>query len=54
MKHVGLNVASDSLMTLAYGIDGGFVLVSADEPECHSSQMNKTTDYSRDLPISHA
>ena len=39
MKHVGLNVASDSLMTLAYtGIDGGFVLVSADEPECHSSQ----------------
>lgn len=39
MKHVGINVASDSLMTLAYtGIDGGFVLVSADEPECHSSQ----------------
>ena len=39
MKHVGVNVASDSFMTLAYtGVDGGFVLVSADEPECHSSQ----------------
>jgi len=39
MKHVGVNVASDSLMTLAYtGINGGFVLVSADEPDCHSSQ----------------
>ena len=39
MKHVGVNVASDSLMTLAYtGVDGGFVLVSADEPDCHSSQ----------------
>lgn len=39
MKHVGVNVASDSLMTLAYtGVDGGLVLVSADEPDCHSSQ----------------
>lgn len=39
MKHVGVNVASDSFMTLAYtGVDGGFVLVSADEPDCHSSQ----------------
>ncbi len=39
MKHVGLNVASDSLMTLAYtGVDGGLVIVSADEPDCHSSQ----------------
>jgi len=39
MKHVGLNVASDSLMTLSYtGVEEGFVLVSADEPDCHSSQ----------------
>jgi len=39
MKHVGVNVAADSLMTLAYtGVNGGFVLVSADEPDCHSSQ----------------
>ena len=39
MKHVGVNVAADPLMTLAYtGIKGGFVLVSADDPEMHSSQ----------------
>ena len=39
MKHVGLNVASDPLMTLAYtGIKGGFVLVVADDPSVHSSQ----------------
>ena len=44
MKHVGLNVASDSFMTLAYtGVDGGFVLVSADEPDCHSSQNEQDT-----------
>ena len=39
MKHVGLNVASDLVMTLAYaGVRGGFVIVTADDPECHSSQ----------------
>ena len=39
MKHVGLNVASDPFMTLAYtGIKGGFVLVVADDPSVHSSQ----------------
>lgn len=39
MKHVGLNVASDTLMTLAYmGVKGGLVIVSADDPSCHSSQ----------------
>jgi len=39
MKHVGLNVASDPLMSLAYtGIKGGFVLVVADDPFSHSSQ----------------
>jgi indolepyruvate ferredoxin oxidoreductase alpha subunit len=39
MKHVGLNVASDMLMTLAYaGVRGGYVIVTADDPECHSSQ----------------
>jgi indolepyruvate ferredoxin oxidoreductase alpha subunit len=39
MKHVGLNVASDMVMTLAYvGVRGGFVIVSADDPECYSSQ----------------
>ena len=39
MKHVGLNVASDPFMTLAYtGIKGGFVIVVADDPNVHSSQ----------------
>ncbi len=39
MKHVGVNVAADPLMTIAYtGINGGLVLVSADEPGLHSSQ----------------
>jgi indolepyruvate ferredoxin oxidoreductase alpha subunit len=39
MKHVGLNVAADALMTFAYvGVRGGYVIVTADDPECHSSQ----------------
>jgi len=39
MKHVGVNVAADPLMTFAYtGVGGGFLLVSADDPEMHSSQ----------------
>ena len=39
MKHVGLNVAADPLMTLAYtGVSAGLVVVSADDPGCHSSQ----------------
>lgn len=39
MKHVGLNVAMDPLMTYTYiGVNGGFVAVSADDPGLHSSQ----------------
>ena len=39
MKHVGVNVAADPLLTLAYtGVGGGLVLVSADDPGMHSSQ----------------
>jgi indolepyruvate ferredoxin oxidoreductase alpha subunit len=39
MKHVGLNVAADPLMTSGYtGIKGGMVIVSADDPYAHSSQ----------------
>ncbi|MDR0329032.1 MAG: hypothetical protein LBI05_12135, partial [Planctomycetaceae bacterium] len=38
MKHVGLNVAADPLMTLGYlGTIGGFVAVVADDPGMHSS-----------------
>jgi indolepyruvate ferredoxin oxidoreductase, alpha subunit len=39
MKHVGMNVAADALMTLAYtGIKGGLMIVIADDPNVHSSQ----------------
>lgn len=39
MKHVGLNVAADALMTLAYtGVNGPLVLVVADDPYMFSSQ----------------
>jgi indolepyruvate ferredoxin oxidoreductase alpha subunit len=39
MKHVGLNVAADMVMTLAYaGVRAGYVIVTADDPECYSSQ----------------
>ena len=39
MKHVGLNVASDPMFTMAYeGVNGGLVIVTADEPGMHSSQ----------------
>ncbi|UCG69506.1 MAG: indolepyruvate ferredoxin oxidoreductase subunit alpha [Thermoplasmata archaeon] len=41
-KHVGLNVASDAFMSLAYvGVRGGHVIVSADDPGCHSSQSEQ-------------
>ncbi|WP_440059128.1 indolepyruvate ferredoxin oxidoreductase subunit alpha [Thermogladius sp. 4427co] len=39
MKHVGLNVASDILVSSGYsGTKAGFVVVSADDPSAHSSQ----------------
>ncbi|MFX1465412.1 MAG: indolepyruvate ferredoxin oxidoreductase subunit alpha [Promethearchaeota archaeon] len=39
MKHVGANVAADPLFSLAYtGIDGGLVVITADDPSCWSSQ----------------
>jgi indolepyruvate ferredoxin oxidoreductase alpha subunit len=39
MKHVGMNVAADSFMSLAYtGVKGGMVILSADDPSIFSSQ----------------
>lgn len=39
MKHVGINVAADPLFSVAYmGVNGGLVVVSADDPGMHSSQ----------------
>ncbi|HEX7714941.1 MAG TPA: indolepyruvate ferredoxin oxidoreductase subunit alpha [Bacillota bacterium] len=44
MKQVGLNVASDPLMSLAYiGIEGALVVVVADDPGPHSSQTEQDT-----------
>ncbi|MBQ9729306.1 MAG: hypothetical protein IJV80_00655 [Clostridia bacterium] len=44
MKHVGLNVASDPVYTLAYtGVNGGFVIVVADDPGIASSQNEQDT-----------
>ena len=44
MKHVGLNVAADAVMTLAYmGVRGGYVIVVAGDPECYSSQNEQDT-----------
>jgi indolepyruvate ferredoxin oxidoreductase, alpha subunit len=46
MKHVGVNVAADTLMTLAYsGVKGGLVLVSADDPSLFSSQNEQDNRY---------
>lgn len=39
MKHVGLNVASDPLMTMSYtGVNAGLVIVTVDDPGMYSSQ----------------
>ncbi|MBQ2911629.1 MAG: indolepyruvate ferredoxin oxidoreductase subunit alpha, partial [Clostridia bacterium] len=39
MKHVGVNVAADPMFTSAYlGVNAGMVLVTADDPDLHSSQ----------------
>ena len=39
MKHVGLNVAADCFMNAAMsGINGGMIIITADDPSMHSSQ----------------
>ncbi|RLE77102.1 MAG: indolepyruvate ferredoxin oxidoreductase subunit alpha [Thermoprotei archaeon] len=46
MKHVGVNVASDPLMSLGYsGVEGGLVIVTADDPNAHSSQNEQDNRY---------
>ncbi len=55
MKHVGLNVAADPLFTSAYtGVRGGFVIVTADDPEMHSSQNeqdNRNYAFAAKIPM---
>ncbi|MCX7822415.1 MAG: indolepyruvate ferredoxin oxidoreductase subunit alpha [Syntrophobacterales bacterium] len=46
MKQVGLNVASDPMMSSAYtGTKGGFVIISADDPGPHSSQTEQDSRF---------
>jgi len=46
MKHVGMNVAADALMTLAYvGVKGGLVVITADDPFMFSSQNEQDNRY---------
>jgi len=55
MKHVGVNVAADPLFTASYtGVCGGLVVVSADDPEMHSSQNeqdNRNYAFAAKLPM---
>ena len=44
MKHVGLNVAADPLYTVSYmGVNGGLVIIVADDPGLYSSQNEQDT-----------
>ena len=44
MKHVGMNVAADCFINSAVtGVKGGLIVVAADDPSMHSSQMSRTT-----------
>jgi len=55
MKHVGLNIAADPLFTSVYtGVRGGLVVVTADDPEMHSSQNeqdNRNYAYAAKAPM---
>jgi indolepyruvate ferredoxin oxidoreductase, alpha subunit len=46
MKHVGLNVAADPLFTASYtGVNGGLVVIVADDPGMHSSQNEQDSRF---------
>jgi indolepyruvate ferredoxin oxidoreductase alpha subunit len=50
MKHVGLNIASDFLMTTAYiGAKGGLVIITGDDPSMHSSQNEQDNRHYAEL-----
>jgi len=55
MKHVGLNVAADPLFSLSYmGVNGGVVIITADEPSMFSSQNeqdNRWYGISAKIPV---
>ncbi len=46
MKHVGVNVAADPIFTATYnGVNAGMLIVSADDPDMHSSQNEQDNRY---------
>jgi indolepyruvate ferredoxin oxidoreductase, alpha subunit len=46
MKHVGLNVAADPVLTASYiGVNGGLVIAVADDPGMHSSQNEQDSRF---------
>lgn len=46
MKHVGMNVAADGFMNAAVtGVNGGLIIVAADDPSMHSSQNEQDSRY---------
>ena len=46
MKHVGLNVAADSFINSAItGVNGGLIVVAADDPSMHSSQNEQDSRF---------
>ncbi|EQD78893.1 indolepyruvate ferredoxin oxidoreductase, IorA subunit, partial [mine drainage metagenome] len=50
MKHVGMNVASDAMLSIAYtGTRGGLVIMTADDPSMHSSQNEQDNRHYADL-----
>lgn len=52
MKHVGLNVAADPMMTLAYsGVKAGMLILTADDPSAHSSQNEQDNRYYSHLSL---
>jgi len=52
MKHVGLNVAADAFMNSAItGVNGGLLVVVADDPSMHSSQNEQDSRYFADFAL---
>ncbi|MDO5862158.1 MAG: indolepyruvate ferredoxin oxidoreductase subunit alpha [Thermoplasmata archaeon] len=52
MKHVGLNVAADPMMTLAYsGVKAGMLILTADDPSAHSSQNEQDNRFYSHLSL---
>ena len=46
MKHVGMNVAADPIFTATYnGVGGGFIIITGDDPDMHSSQNEQDNRY---------